>query len=95
MTATFAFAVGIRNTNGAGLVLDCLYPNPIMQPSADIEAAIADFAEGVTLLTEQSAATLHAANGITKSARAPLPQLDAHVQSNRLHENGPDRQQRL
>ena len=27
MTATFAFAVGIRNTNGAGLVLDCLYPN--------------------------------------------------------------------
>ena len=62
MTATFAFAVGIRNTNGAGLVLDCLYPNPIMQPSTDIEAAIVDFAEGVTLLTEESAAKLHASN---------------------------------
>ena len=62
MTATFAFAIGIRNTNGAGLILDCLYPNPIMQPSADIEAAIADFAEGVTLLTEASAAKLHASN---------------------------------
>jgi hypothetical protein len=32
MTATFAFAVGIRNTNGAGLVLDCLYPAPVMHP---------------------------------------------------------------
>jgi len=62
MTATFAFAIGIRNTNGAGLILDCLYPNPIMQPLADIEAAIADFAEGVTLLTEASAAKLHASN---------------------------------
>ena len=26
MTATFAFAVGVRNTNHTGLVLDCLYP---------------------------------------------------------------------
>jgi len=62
MTATFAFAVGIRNTNGAGLVLDCLYPNPIMQPEGDVEAAIADFAEGVTLLSEESAAKLHGSN---------------------------------
>ncbi len=60
MTATFAFAVGIRNTNGAGRVLDCLYPAPVINPGPELEAAIADFADGVTVLTEASAAKLQA-----------------------------------
>jgi 2,3,4,5-tetrahydropyridine-2-carboxylate N-succinyltransferase len=33
-----------------------------MQPEGDVEAAIADFAEGVTLLSEESAAKLHGSN---------------------------------
>jgi 2,3,4,5-tetrahydropyridine-2-carboxylate N-succinyltransferase len=62
MTATFAFAVGIRNTNGAGLVLDCMYPNPIIHADAETEASIAAIAAGVSVLTLAQAEALHAAN---------------------------------
>ena len=47
MSATFAFAVGIRNTNGAGLVLDCLYPSPVMNPDGAVADAIATLPEGL------------------------------------------------
>jgi len=52
MTATFAFAVGIRNTNGAGLVLDCLYPAPVMNPQGPVADAIAELPEGISALND-------------------------------------------
>ena len=52
MTATFAFAVGIRNTNGAGLVLDCLYPAPVMNPQGPVADAIAELPEGISTLND-------------------------------------------
>ncbi|NCF43319.1 MAG: 2,3,4,5-tetrahydropyridine-2,6-dicarboxylate N-succinyltransferase [Proteobacteria bacterium] len=57
-TATFAFAVGVRNSNGAGLVLDCLYPAPVMHPTDTAAEAIAALAEGVTQLDDAKIAAL-------------------------------------
>jgi 2,3,4,5-tetrahydropyridine-2-carboxylate N-succinyltransferase len=54
MTATFAFAIGARNTNGAGLVLDCLYPAPVMHPEGQSAEAIAQLDAGTTLLDSQT-----------------------------------------
>ena len=61
MSATFAFAVGIRNTNGAGLVLDCLYPSPVMNPDSAVADAIATLPEGVSTLNDKTIETLQSA----------------------------------
>ena len=61
MTATFAFAVGIRNTNGAGLVLDCLYPAPVMNPEGSVADAIAELPEGISTLNDTAIAALQSA----------------------------------
>ena len=61
MSATFAFAVGIRNTNGAGLVLDCLYPSPVMNPDGAVADAIATLPEGVSTLSDTDIETLQSA----------------------------------
>ena len=61
MSATFAFAVGIRNTNGAGLVLDCLYPSPVMNPDGAVADAIATLPEGVSTLNDKTIETLQSA----------------------------------
>ncbi len=58
MTATFAFAVGIRNTNGAGLVLDCLYPAPVMHPKGAAADAAASFSAGTHVLNDTLLQTL-------------------------------------
>ena len=58
MTATFAFAVGIRNTNGAGLVLDCLYPAPFMHPKGAAADAAASFSAGTHVLNDTLLQTL-------------------------------------
>ena len=61
MSATFAFAVGIRNTNGAGLVLDCLYPSPVMNPDGAVADAIATLPEGVSTLNDKTIEMLQSA----------------------------------
>ena len=61
MSATFAFAVGIRNTNGAGLVLDCLYPSPVMNPDSAVADAIATLPEGVSTLNDKTIEMLQSA----------------------------------
>ena len=61
MSATFAFAVGIRNTNGAGLVLDCLYPSPVMNPDGAVADAIATLPEGVSTLNDTDIEMLQSA----------------------------------
>ena len=61
MTDTFAFAVGLRNTNGAGLVLDCLYPAPVMHPDGAAREAAASLPAGVKLLSETQLQTLTSA----------------------------------
>ena len=58
MTATFAFAVGTRNTNGAGLVLDCLYPAPVMNPQGPVADAIAELPEGISTLNDAAIGAL-------------------------------------
>lgn len=52
MTATFAFAVGVRNTNDAGLVLDCLYPAPVVHPKGASAYAAASLSAGIHALND-------------------------------------------
>lgn len=82
MTATFAFAVGIRNTNGAGLVLDCLYPAPVMNPEGPVADAIAELPEGISTLSDTAIAALQSA------APSLIPQvlLKSHRENSSVHE---------
>lgn len=79
MTTTFAFAIGVRNTNGAGLVLDCLYPAPVMNPLGDLATAIATLPEGISPLSGAEVAKL----GSIAGELVPDALLNIH------HENSP------
>ena len=82
MTATFAFAVGIRNTNGAGLVLDCLYPAPVMHPKGAAADAAASFSAGTHVLNDTLLQTLIS----TAPELVPVSLLAAQQSCNNQHE---------
>ncbi|MEC8348183.1 MAG: tetrahydrodipicolinate N-succinyltransferase N-terminal domain-containing protein, partial [Pseudomonadota bacterium] len=82
MTDTFAFAVGLRNTNGAGLVLDCLYPAPVMHPDGAAREAAASLPAGVKTLSEAQLQTLISA----APELVPMSLLAAQQGCNSQHE---------
>ena len=82
MTDTFAFAVGLRNTNGAGLVLDCLYPAPVMHPDGAAREAAASLPAGVKALSETQLQTLISA----APELVPMSSLAAQQGCNSQHE---------
>ena len=82
MTDTFAFAVGLRNTNGAGVVLDCLYPAPVMHPDGAAREAAASLPAGVKALSETQLQTLISA----APELVPMSLLAAQQGCNSQHE---------
>ena len=74
MSKVFAFGIGLANTNAAGDVLDCLFPQPLFNLNADQAAAIVRFTAGTSTV---SPAEVAAANEAAGGALAPAVLLDA------------------
>ncbi len=60
MSKVFAFGVGLANTNTSGAVLDCLFPQPALNPSSEMEAAALRFATGTSTVDPAEVASANA-----------------------------------
>ena len=63
MSKVFAFGVGLANTNASGTVLDCLFPQPMINPSGEFADAALKFAAGTSTVDPADVASANAACG--------------------------------
>ncbi len=61
MSNVFAFGVGLANTNASGEVLDCLFPQPLLNPNAELADALAKFSAGTSTVDPVEVAAANAA----------------------------------
>lgn len=59
MSELFAVGVGVAQLNSRGEPLDCLFPNPLLSPGAQLSAVLADISTGTSSLTPEQAAALN------------------------------------
>ncbi|MEQ9451860.1 MAG: DapH/DapD/GlmU-related protein [Pseudomonadales bacterium] len=59
MSELFAVGVGVAQLNSRGEPLDCLFPNPLLSPGAQLSAVLADIPTGTSSLTPEQAAALN------------------------------------
>lgn len=61
MSNVFAFGVGLAHSNASGAVLDCLFPQPMFNPGAELDDALAKFAAGTSTVDPVNVAAANAA----------------------------------
>lgn len=76
MSDVFAFAIGTRTTTGGSeqsdLVLDCLFPSPLLNPGPAVISAVKHLPDGVSSITPEQARALNDASGVALAANSLL-----------------------
>ena len=62
MTTTFAFGLGISRHSANGTMLDCYFPQPLLNPQGELQSALSNLPVGASEITKEQAAALAAAH---------------------------------